>query len=172
MSSHRCIKSPSSRLQTNDQRDVFTNTTGAAATESSATASAVETGNLDEDARTLELLRMICGLDISALSARHVGRHRAEHYATLAGRTHAGHPPARSRSVNLYDSKNLPAVLRLRTADLLALFELYYELRKQFRQRIAKSFLPTCSSPMRIAAQYRKHDAGGSKMSVCAHEAY
>ena len=77
---------------------------------------------------------MICGLDISALSARHVGRRRAAQYATLAGRTHAGHPPARSRSVNLYDPKNPSALLRPRTADLLALFELHQELRKQFRQ--------------------------------------
>ena len=91
---------------------------------------------------------------------------RAAQYATLAGRTHGGHPPARSRSVNLYDPKNLSALLRLRTADLLALFELHYELRKQFRQRIAEPSLPTCSSPTRIATQYRKHDAGGSKMSV------
>jgi hypothetical protein len=109
---------------------------------------------------------MICGLDISALSARHVGRRRAAQYASWAGRTYAGHPPARSRSVNLYDPKNLPAPLRLHTADLLALFELHYELRKQFRQRIAEQSLPTCSLPTRIAAQYRKHDAGGSKMSV------
>jgi hypothetical protein len=109
---------------------------------------------------------MICGIDISALSARHLGRRRAAQYATLAGRTHAGHPPARSRSVNLYDPKLLPALLRLRTADL-ALFKLHYELRRQFRQRIAEPSLPTCSSPTRIATQYRNHDAGGSKkMSV------
>jgi hypothetical protein len=45
----------------------------------------------------------------------------------------------RSLSVNLYDAKNRPALLRLRTADLLALFELHHERRKQFRQRIAES---------------------------------
>jgi hypothetical protein len=45
----------------------------------------------------------------------------------------------RSLSVNLYDPKNRPALLRLRTADLLALFELHHERRKQFRQRIAES---------------------------------
>jgi len=44
----------------------------------------------------------------------------------------------RSLSVNLYESKNRPALLRLRTADLLALFELHHERRKQFRQRIAE----------------------------------
>ena len=44
----------------------------------------------------------------------------------------------RSLTVNLYDPKNRPALLRLRTADLLALFELHHERRKQFRQRIAE----------------------------------
>jgi len=43
----------------------------------------------------------------------------------------------RSLTANLYDPKNRPALLRLRTADLLALFELHHERRKQFRQRIA-----------------------------------
>jgi hypothetical protein len=45
----------------------------------------------------------------------------------------------RSLSVNLYDAKHRPALLRLRTVDLLALFELHHERRKQFRQRIAES---------------------------------
>jgi hypothetical protein len=45
----------------------------------------------------------------------------------------------RSLSVNLCDPKNRPALLRLRTADLLALFELHHERRKEFRQRIAES---------------------------------
>jgi hypothetical protein len=45
----------------------------------------------------------------------------------------------RSLSVNLYDPRNRPALLRLRTADLLALFELHHERRKQFRQCIAES---------------------------------
>ena len=44
----------------------------------------------------------------------------------------------RSLSVNLYNPKNRPAPLRLRTADLLALFELHHERRKHFRQRIAE----------------------------------
>jgi len=44
----------------------------------------------------------------------------------------------RTLSVNLYESKFRPALLRLRTADLLALFELHHERRKQFRQRIAE----------------------------------
>jgi hypothetical protein len=51
----------------------------------------------------------------------------------------------------------------MRTADLLAPFELQYELRKQFHQHIAEPSLPTCSSPTRIATQYHNHDAGASK---------
>ena len=82
------------------------------------------------------------------------------------GRTQGIHPLDLARSTYLYDPKNLPALLRLRTADLLALFGLHYELRRKFRQCIAEPSLPTCSSPTRIATQYRNHDAGGSKMSV------
>jgi hypothetical protein len=58
------------------------------------------------------------------------------------GRTQGIHPLDLARSTYLYDPKNLPALLRLRTADRLALFELHYELRKQFRQRIAEPSLP------------------------------
>jgi hypothetical protein len=45
----------------------------------------------------------------------------------------------RSLTINLYGPNNRPALLRLRTADLLALFELHHERRKQFRQRLAEA---------------------------------
>jgi len=58
------------------------------------------------------------------------------------GCTQGIHPLDLARSTYLYDPKNLPALLRLCIADLIALFELHYELRKQFRQRIAEPSLP------------------------------
>jgi hypothetical protein len=98
MSSHRCIKSLSSRSQTNGKRDTFTNTTGAAAPESSATTSAVET-EISTRTRTLELLRMICGLDISALIARHVGRRPSSRAVCHFGREDARRVSTRSVSL-------------------------------------------------------------------------
>jgi hypothetical protein len=131
-----------------------------------------ETISLDEDSHTLEpLLRMICGLEISALDtwdAVEPVLYAAEKYEMpgpasivrallrtpafsdeplrlYAAACHFGWAEdartasTRSLSVNLYDPKNRPALLRLRTADLLALFELHHERRKQFRQRIAES---------------------------------
>lgn len=127
--------------------------------------------SLDEDSHTLEpLLRMICGLEISALDtwdAVEPVLYAAEKYEMpgpasivrallrtpafsdeplrlYAAACHFGWAEdartasTRSLSVNLYDPKNRPALLRLRTADLLALFELHHERRKQFRQRIAE----------------------------------
>jgi hypothetical protein len=43
----------------------------------------------------------------------------------------------RSLTLNLYDSVHKPSLLRLRTADLYALFALHRERREQFRARIA-----------------------------------
>jgi hypothetical protein len=43
----------------------------------------------------------------------------------------------RSLTLNLYDSVHKPSLLRLRTADLYALFALHNERRVQFRARIA-----------------------------------
>jgi hypothetical protein len=127
--------------------------------------------SLDEGSHTLEpLLRMICGLEISALDtwdAVEPVLYAAEKYEMpgpasivrallrtpafsdeplrlYAAACHFGWAEdartasTRSLSVNLYDPKNRPALLRLRTADLLALFELHHERRKQFRQRIAE----------------------------------
>ena len=135
------------------------------------TAADTEVISLDEDSRTLEpLLRMICGLEISALDtwdAVEPVLYAAEKYdmpgpasivrALLRTPAFVDEPlrlyaaachfswaedartaSTRSLSVNLYDPKNRPALLRLRTADLLALFELHHERRKQFRQRIAE----------------------------------
>lgn len=45
----------------------------------------------------------------------------------------------RSLTLNLYDSVHKPSLLRLRTADLYALFALHHERRVQFRARIADS---------------------------------
>jgi len=43
----------------------------------------------------------------------------------------------RSLTLNLYDSVHKPSLLRLRTADLYALFALHHERREQFRARIS-----------------------------------
>ena len=43
----------------------------------------------------------------------------------------------RSLTLNLFDSVHKPSLLRLRTADLYALFALHHERRLQFRARIA-----------------------------------
>ena len=57
----------------------------------------------------------------------------------------------RSLTVNLYEPKYRPALLRLPTADILGIFELHHERRDQFRQRIAEpSFLTDaefCDAP-------------------------
>jgi BTB/POZ domain len=45
----------------------------------------------------------------------------------------------RSLTLNLYDPVHRPSLLRLLTADLLALFELHHERRKQFRARIVEA---------------------------------
>ncbi|KAI9510078.1 hypothetical protein F5148DRAFT_1274928 [Russula earlei] len=44
----------------------------------------------------------------------------------------------RSLAVDLYHPSNRAALLRLRTSDLLALFELHHARREQFRERIAQ----------------------------------
>ena len=44
----------------------------------------------------------------------------------------------RSLTLNLFDSVHKPPLLRLRTADLYALFALHHERRVQFRARIAE----------------------------------
>ena len=45
----------------------------------------------------------------------------------------------RSLTLNLYDSAHKPSLLRLRSADLYALFALHHKRRAQFRSRIADS---------------------------------
>jgi hypothetical protein len=51
--------------------------------------------------------------------------------------------------VNLYDLKNRSVLLRLHTADLLALFKLHHEWCKQHHQR-RNTQLPQWQQPQRL----------------------
>ncbi len=64
----------------------------------------------------------------------------------------------RSLTLNLFDSVHKPSLIRLRTADLYALFALHHERRVQFRARIAEP-------PFVTDAQLV--DAASARCSIC-----
>ncbi|KAI0278380.1 hypothetical protein BC826DRAFT_1084705 [Russula brevipes] len=116
---------PARAPQNSNQRSI---TASATSSSSSSTAVDTETITLDEDSHTLEsLLRMICGLEIPTLETWDAVEPDIRTAST------------RSLAANLYAPENRAALLRLRTSDLLALFELHHARRVQFRDRVAQA---------------------------------